>query len=291
MGDAIHLASGGSVAVIALEGAEPLIWSVEGRGLLWQADAAYWDRTSPILFPIVGSARNDTIRIDGLRYGMGVHGFAATKEFTLVEQTADTACLILHDDARSRGMFPFAFELEVHYRLEPHALSVSFLVRNTGTTALPYAIGFHPGFRWASGPERDSYRIEFERDEVPQVPVITKEGLFRNRTRHIPLEGRSLSLSDDLLANGALCFLNARSKSLCLVTSDGMISMAVEDFPHFAVWSKRSAPFVCLEAWTGHGDPDDFDGDILGKPSMRLLRPGTEARHAVRLAFSESTLP
>src|SRR5262245_38850648 len=65
MNDTIRLDCDDAAAVIAVTGAEPLAWSIRGRDLFWQPDPAYWIRTSPVLFPIVGRARNDTIRVDG----------------------------------------------------------------------------------------------------------------------------------------------------------------------------------------------------------------------------------
>jgi galactose mutarotase-like enzyme len=289
--ETIQISSGEAAAVIALRGAEPLSWSICGCDLLWRADPAYWERTSPILFPIGGRARNDTIRVDGRSHRIDVHGFAASKDFSVVEKTADTVRLTLGDDADTREIFPFPFHLEVHYRLEPACLSVCFRVLNCGDTTLPYAIGFHPGFRWPQDDRRPGYRVEFEQAEAPSVPVITADGLFSERRRPVPLHAGVLPLSDELLADGALCFLDARSRWLRLVADDGSaIMMTVEDLPHLAVWSRPGAPFICLEAWTGHGDPDGFEADIREKPSMRFLAPGTEARHRVRLICEDRAL-
>ena len=287
MGDTIRLAAGGTAATIAVQGAEPVAWSVGGRDLLWQADAAWWDRTSPILFPIVGRARNGEIRVGGENYPIGVHGFAASKPFEVRENAENFVRLALKDDQDSRKSFPFPFELEVVYEVSEGGLSAAFTVRNPGEEPLPYALGVHPGFRWPfSGVGRDGYRVEFEKAERPEVPVITKGGLFSPDTRPVPLDGRVLPLSDELLSREALCFLNVNSRLLRFVAPDGAaISMTVEDFPHFAIWSKAGAPFVSLEAWTGHGDPDGFEGDISEKPSMRFLAPGAAARHGVRMRF------
>jgi galactose mutarotase-like enzyme len=60
--------------------------------------------------------------------------------------------------------------------------------------------------------------------------------------------------------------------------------MELDNFPHIAIWSRPNAPFVCLEAWTGHGDPVGFDGDIFAKPSMRTLDPGQTARSGARFS-------
>ncbi len=41
---------------VAEHGAEikSLIRKADGVELMWQADAAYWGRTAPVLFPVVG---------------------------------------------------------------------------------------------------------------------------------------------------------------------------------------------------------------------------------------------
>jgi galactose mutarotase-like enzyme len=65
----------------------------------------------------------------------------------------------------------------------------------------------------------------------------------------------------------------------------GAVIVEVDDFPHFAIWAKAGAPYLCIEAWTGYSDPEDFDGELADKPSMRLLPAGARARHAVRLSY------
>jgi hypothetical protein len=141
-----------------------------------------------------------------------------------------------------------------------------------------------------SGPfaagSRDGYRIEFESEERAEVPVITPEGLFSQAHRPVPLAGRVLELSDALMADEALCFLNVRSRWVRLIAPDGAaIRVEMEDFPHVALWSRPGAPFLSIESWTGHGDPHDFAGDIGEKPSMRSLPPGAMARHEIRWCY------
>jgi galactose mutarotase-like enzyme len=62
--------------------------------------------------------------------------------------------------------------------------------------------------------------------------------------------------------------------------------MELENFPHIALWSRPGAPFLCLEAWSGHGDPEGFSGDIFAKPSMQRLNPGESARCAATFVWS-----
>ena len=53
---------------------------------LWQGDPKYWNRTSPVLFPIVGKLLDDEYTYKEKLYKMSQHGFARDKEFILVEQ-------------------------------------------------------------------------------------------------------------------------------------------------------------------------------------------------------------
>ncbi|RFB81605.1 aldose 1-epimerase family protein [Methylovirgula sp. 4M-Z18] len=283
----LTLQSGDSLARIALTGAEPLVWRVAERDLLWTPDPAYWSATSPILFPLVGWARNGEIRVDGRTYPMGVHGFAASKTFDVVARSANAATLRLRNDPATHAGFPFHFMLDVTYRLDQDALISMFDISNPGTEPLPYALGVHPGFCWPfAGGAQSEYSLHFPRDERAEVPIIAPDGLFSREARPIPLKDRTLPLSPELFAREALCLLHAASPSLSFAHKDGAaIELICEDFPHFAFWTKPGAPYLCLEAWTGHGDPVGFTGDIREKPSMRLLAPGDVARHAVTFRY------
>jgi galactose mutarotase-like enzyme len=285
--------AGGDRAEIRLAGGELVAWHVSGANMLWTTQPTIWARTSPILFPIVGWIRNGEVSIDGRKYPMGVHGFAAASCFVPVARTDDSVSLRLTDDPATRAVFPFAFQLDVTYRLAAGRLAATFNVKNTGDAPLPYALGWHPGFAWPfSTGRRDQYAIAFARPERPEVPVITSDGLFSGRRRPIPLIGQRLPLSEELMAGEALCFLEAHSQGLRFIAPDGAaIRLELQDFPHIALWSRPRGSFLCIEAWTGHGDPEGFTGDIREKPSMRLLPAGAEAEHAVRLACEAAPRP
>jgi galactose mutarotase-like enzyme len=226
------------------------------------------------------------LRVGGETYPMEIHGFAPESEFSVLERSGDAVRLMLEDNEETQKRFPFAFRLEVAYRLTDDALSAEFRVANPGDKPLPFALGTHPGFRWpfAEG-SRGDYAIEFEAVEEPSVPVITAEGLFSSEKRPVPLQGQRLPLDEKVLAREALCFLDARSRSVSFAGPGGAIRVSAENFSHWALWSLPGAPFISIEAWTGHGDPDGFAGDITEKPSMRFLEPGGESVHRVEFRW------
>lgn len=281
-----EITDGDARARIALRGAELKSWAIGGKELIWQGDEKFWADSAPILFPIVGWTRNGVL-IEGKRYPLSLHGFARGEDFIVTEQAPDRLVLRLQAHAGTLALYPFAFSLYVEYLIQNNMMSVGLYVLNEGANTMPYAWGLHPGFVWPCAGDEISHVLRFDAPEKPEVPVIAPGGLFSSATRPIPLQGRDLVLTPDLFEE-ALCFLDARSAGLELCVRDAggaakpCLRMELENFPHIAIWSRPNAPFVCLEAWTGHGDPVDFDGDIFSKPSMRMLDPGETARSAAR---------
>ena len=286
--DVIHLNAAGAAASIALRGAEPVSWRVGDRELLWSGDPAHWAYHAPLLFPVVGASAGGEVRVDGAAYPMPQHGFARTSNFALIDRGEDRARLRLVDDERTRAHYPFAFALEVIVRLEPAALELSFVVANTGDRPLPYGIGVHPAFPWPlDGPDRGRHRVRFERPERAEVPEVAAGGLLARKSRPVPLDGNVLPLAPELFKE-ALVFLDAESRRLAFeAPTNAAITLETEGFGHLAVWTKPTAPFLSLEAWTGHADWEDFGGELTERASTLLLAPGATGRHAVRMVWRE----
>ena len=276
----LALAAGEARLAIARRGGEAVAWSVGGVDLLWAGDPAIWGEISPILYPVVGWTR-DGARVGGRHYPLRLHGFASGEEFLVETADGAFARLTLRDNARTRALYPFAFVFAVEYRLAGAALEITLEVANPGDAPAPYACGLHPGFRWPfAGAARAGALVRFEKDEPAHVPVLAPGGLISAKTRAIPLEGKALPLNDELFAADALCFLEPASRSLRFEQAGGSaIEMDFSGFGRAALWTRRDAPFLCLEAWTGYSDPEGFAGDLFEKPAMRSLAPGERARH------------
>lgn len=286
--DRIRLQTDGASADVALRGAELRSWEVAGRSLLWSPDPAIWAETAPILFPVVGWTRNARIFVHGRSHPFGLHGFARERPFVVLEQEPARVRLELASSDDTRELYPFDWRLVVEYRLDGPTLVIAMQIHNTGATAMPYACGFHPGFRWPfAGGDPEDYAILFDRPERADVPVISADGLFTHDLRPVPLDGCRLPLSRALMAKEALCFLNVESRELRFSHASGAaITVHLEDFPHVALWSRTGGRFLSIEAWTGHGDYVDADGDLFRKPSMRHLPPGSVGRHAAKFSFA-----
>ena len=103
-------------AQVAAMGAELQSLRHQDRDLLWEG-GSLWPRRAPLLFPIVGCLRGDTLRHGGLTYPLPKHGFARDRAFTWIERTPTACTLELVDDAATRAAYPFAFRLRVRHGL------------------------------------------------------------------------------------------------------------------------------------------------------------------------------
>lgn len=271
MPDLIDIASPSLSASINPLGAELThLRDPQGRELMTDADPRWWTGHAPILFPIVGRANGDIIRIDGVGYGMKQHGFARHKAFELVSHEAARAVLRLTDDEETRAVYPFAFALYVSFTIEAATLSIDIRIENRGDAAMPASFGFHPAFAWPLpyGAPREAHRIVFDADEPERLKEIS-DGLIAAETRASPLDGRVLALRDDLFVDDALVWDRIHSSSVTYGGPEGpQLDIAFPDTPKLGIWTKPGAHYVCVEPWHGIADPVGFTGEFRDKPGV-----------------------
>lgn len=268
-------------ATIAPLGAElRSLTDVGGRDYLWNGDPRWWSGRAPLLFPIVGRLNDDTLRLDDRRYNMPQHGFARRSTFEVIEHDGGSVRLRLRDDATTRAVYPFAFELDAAFTIDGTTLATTVTVRNTGDRAMPASFGFHPAFVWPlPGTRRNRHWIMFERDEPADLHVVTSDGLVGPATRPSPILQGRFGLDDSLFAHDALVWIDLHSRRLRYGTPDGAaLDIAFPDTPHLGLWTKPGAPFVCVEPWAGYADPPGYDGDFRAKPGVFIIAPGDERR-------------
>ncbi|MEE3466799.1 MAG: aldose 1-epimerase family protein, partial [Eubacterium sp.] len=121
----IELKNDTLTAIFDTHGAELKSLVKDGREYMWNADPAYWNRTSPILFPFVGALKGDVYRYNGYEYPMSQHGFARDREFEIAGQTEASVSFRLNSDAESLKVYPFAFELTIIYALNKNELKTT----------------------------------------------------------------------------------------------------------------------------------------------------------------------
>ena len=251
---------------VAEHGAEikSLIRKADGKELMWQADAAYWGRTAPVLFPLVGNYYQKKSVFKGQTYEMGQHGFARDMDFKLGKQTENELVFTLKDNEESRKKYPFSFLLVITYRLEKDTVNVEWKVENPNEETMYFSIGGHPAFNC----DLDTYTLRFEKDNQPNAKITSKiiaddgSGCLGDEQKQFELENGVLFMSDELFSRDALIIEDRQSDKVTLIDDNGQDVIAVNfDAPLFGVWSPvgKRAPFVCIEPWYGRCDRVGFN--------------------------------
>jgi galactose mutarotase-like enzyme len=278
----VRIASGRLAAEIAAEGAElvRLTDLATADELLWDGDPAFWTGHAPILFPIVGTLRDNRYRWQGNSYELPRHGFARRRGFALVAQDAASATFRIEANTASRAVWPFDFTLDMRFAIRDARLEMRATVTNRGDGPMPASFGFHPALRWPlpGGAAKADHVILFDRDELAPVRRLDADGLVMAESFATPVEGRTLALDDSLFADDALILDQPASRALTY-GAPGSTRIAVDyaDMPQIAFWMKPGADYLCIEPWQGHSDPAGFDGEIGDKPGMVSIAAG-EAR-------------
>jgi galactose mutarotase-like enzyme len=278
----LTITSGALTARINPLGAE--LWSLtdaDGRDYMTDADPAFWTGHAPLLFPVVGSLAGDRLRLDGKDYGLARHGFARRSHFAVIEQGESFVRFRLSDSAETRAVYPFAFALDMAFRLDGLTLAMEATVANPGDGPMPFSFGYHPAFAWPlpGGGEKTAHKLVFECEEPLDVRRVGKaDGLLLPEGESTPVHGRELALSESLFAADALIWIDLASRALAYGAQGGAwLDITFPDCAMLGLWQVPGARYICIEPWAGHADPAGFEGDFRDKPGVMSLPPG-EAR-------------
>lgn len=277
--DLVTIASGALRAAINPLGAE--LWSLtdsDAREFLTDADPAFWTGHAPLLFPAVGSSVDDRIVVDGVAYPLPRHGFARRSRFAVIDRGPAHATFRLTDSAATRAAYPFAFVLDMTFRIEGTRLAMIARVANPGAAMLPFSFGFHPAFAWPlpGGADKAAHRISFACDEPQPVRRVDRAtGVLLPHAEPSPVSGRELALDPALFAADALIWTALASRSLRYHAPGGSaLAIAFPDCPMLGLWQVPGARYLCIEPWAGHADPQGFAGEFASRPGVMLLAPG-----------------
>ncbi len=235
---------------------------------MWNGDKKYWGRTSPVLFPFVGSLKNKEYRWQGRTYPMGQHGFARDMEHSMTEKTDDSIWFELASSEKTLAKYPFPFVLRIGYQLEENKVAVIWKVENTGDAPMHFSIGAHPAFVCPVHGEADKtgYRLFFDGlDEVHHHGNDRTEGLSMAEDLVIPLQNHRAVITPEFFDRCTYIIEGNQTKEVGLEDPDGRrIVTMYFDTPLFALWSpeEKNAPFLCIEPWYGRCDSVDFHGTL-----------------------------
>lgn len=269
-------------AVINPIGAELISLSkLRDENILWNKNEVYWNRIAPNLFPIVGRLKNDCYTYHNNTYLLTQHGFARDNYFEVVEKRESSVLFRLVANENSRKIYPFEFIFEILYSIVDNEIEISYCVQNRGEGIMPYSVGGHPGF--AIDGNLTDYFLDFGMIFSPKRWML-EGSYFSGETKKLSIE-HELKLNYQLFENDAIVFKNPEFKQVILTHNEkGRIAgLSSDTMTAIGFWTKKNAPFLCIEPWWGWADKLESSGNILEKEGIQLLAENETKSHSYKI--------
>ncbi|MGL5296483.1 MAG: aldose 1-epimerase family protein [Culicoidibacterales bacterium] len=243
---------------------------------IWHGDDKYWGRHAPILFPIVGKVANDTYYHEGVAYHLPQHGFARDTEF-FVRDVSDIH-VVFEICSQGQDNYPFAYVLEITYRLDQEVLFIDWTVKNLSETQMYFSIGAHPAFstQLIAGDHFKDYYLTFQQPEDLTAMLLDPSlGLFNGEVSEVAEDTNQLALDYSLFERDALVYNNFQGGAMTLRSHNHShgVTYQFKDFPYVALWTPpgKEAEFICIEPWYGYADTIEGPFEISKKPGIQQL--------------------
>ena len=257
-------------ATINHKGAELIsLKNANHKEYIWDGNPDYWGKHSPILFPIVGTLKNNTYTHNGNSYHLPRHGFARDMSFELIEQTTNSITFSLASSYETKLVYPFDFDLQIKYTLEEKKLVIGYKIINKDVVTIPFSIGAHPAF--ALPKNFEDYNLLFDKTEDLTVYTLEND-LISDTVFTLEMDKNKLPLSYPLFENDALIIKKLQSKSITVLENETpLLKVQFDDFKNLGLWTKNNAPFICIEPWLGYSDTIHSKGIIEDKEGIQSV--------------------
>ena len=246
-------------------GAELTSIQCDGKEMLFQGEKIldadgniYWKRQAPVLFPIVGQLKDSKTQIEGKTYQMTQHGFARDMEFEEILKTENKHHYVLKYNKDTLKLYPYKFELHIIYEIAENTLIVKYEVKNIDDKKIYFGLGGHPAFNCEYS--KEEYEINFQEKEDNIEFLKLKNGLIDTEKAKNILNNNKIYLEKNIFDNDAIIMKNIKSNKIILQNkkvNKKILEFDFTGFPYLALWSKKGAPFVCIEPWQNTADRID----------------------------------
>ena len=257
---------------------------------MWNADPKFWGKSSPVLFPIVGSLKKNRYRFEGQEYTLPRHGFARDREFITEKSEENSVTFLLTHDENTLQVYPFKFEFRIIYSLEKNALKVTYSIKNIGENTMYFSVGGHPAFAvpLAENTEYNDYYLEFNKTETFKRWGLTPDGLIQIQPSDFLIDTNKLPLTKELFYDDAIVFKNLKSTSVILKSdkTNNQLKFDFEGFPYLGIWAAKDADFVCIEPWCGIADSANHNQELTEKEGIICLNLGENFERSWRVEVS-----
>jgi len=242
---------------------------------------------SALLAPWVNRIRNGNYSFEGRNYqlpinepnlGNAIHGLLARKPFEChIENQKATLRYKYQVDEKA---YPFPFEMKLGYEfLENNVFQMYFEAKNTGTSNMPYACGWHPYFTIPEG-ELADWTIKFNSESK----CISDSQMIPLREEQYDAS-MGVDLGKETLDN--VFRLQKMSQHITqLISKKTGASLFMEqssiDFPFLVVFAPEGENCIAIEPMTANTDAFNT-GD-----GLKVLPPGEAFQLSVKIWYRKA---
>ncbi|MDO4183527.1 MAG: aldose 1-epimerase family protein [Coriobacteriia bacterium] len=276
-------------------GAEPQSIVCDGLERLWCADPAVWDKHAPLLFPLIGRLRDGRYLLEGQPVDAPRHGFCRQRAFTAQQVSPSCVRFTTQDDASTKQVFPFSFQLTVEYSLQGNSIQKRHIVSNTGATgsaAMPFELGGHEAYAICLGPSDTSadWYLQFAPDARLQAFGMDDQGILTLPKQDLPLDGGRLQQFPQQLGLDTVVVENVPGSTVTLACNANPHTLTVDfpDFPYLGIWTAYPVDnprYLCVEPWSALPDGHFMSRELAEKPGVISVQPGQHVELTYRMTF------
>lgn len=281
-----------------------LVRKSTGQEYMWEADPAFWGKTSPVLFPFIGKLEGASYEYEKRRYAIEKHGFARDMEFNAAEREADRITLYIESNEDTLKKFPFPFRLEISYELEDSGITEKWRVINRGTGTMYFSMGGHPAFacppksgKADAGLRRTDCFLKlygenwrpYAGNEVQSTEIMVPEGLLTGMSFSVRVKESLIPVEEHIFDKDALCLEKQGVTALGICDAAGKEYVRLEaDCPVWGIWSvpDSNAAYVCLEPWWGICDSRGYARTLQERPYTNSASAGEVWEQGFRITVS-----
>ena len=212
---------------------------------------------------------------------MGQHGFARDMEF---EKINDNSYVLKYNE-KTLEKYPYKFELQISYETTENSVITRYCVKNLDDKRIAFGLGAHPAYKCNYSNEKYYFKFEKVEDEVKIYEL--QDGLISNKkiAKEQYINKDRIYLKQNTFEKDAIIMKNLKSEKISLYENNNkLLEFSFKGFPYLAIWSKKDAPFVCIEPWFNTADQIDSTGNFEEKEDLieLELNESFEAEYEVK---------
>lgn len=191
--------------------------------------------------------------------GHAIHGLLYDAEFDLADSGSDAHSAWVRLSHRFDGGhgYPYAYRLDIEYRLSARGLSVATTVHNTGAQIMPLADGWHPYFTLGGSIDEHSLQLaadtqlEFNAELLPTGRSLTDSRFQAARSLH------GIELDNSFVLTGP-----SADQPACTLSRERLMLdiFAEQHYPLLQLYIPPERDCIAIENLSGA--PDCFNNGI-----------------------------